>query len=383
MTATVAAHRAKERWFLDRGLPSVLTRRARLRAIWSRSAPCLAFFATLAAVSATTYWLTGRQEYVGAPVVVQRIGLAAALLSIPMAAGIGWFVARMLTDHAQTIVSTVSAVVALVSGAVKGLTFQQHLGYLVTGVVSVVLVLALTASGLGSVIGWAVRLALTQIVAVWGLMIRALPVVLLSVLVFFNTAVWTLVATLSTARFGLALAIFVFIAAAFVVEGTMEHATPTLMAATTSSCYAERLANSPFADMPDPAEVRPLARGEHFNIIVILAATQLARILTVAFVTWMLFFVMSLVLITPELLRTWSQHTPTYETLLGYPIPVAQALIKMTLFLGALTFMYVSARAVGDGEYRYKFLDPLIDDLELTLLARNRYVSNPPDYRTG
>src|SRR5689334_16146551 len=150
MTATVAAHRAKERWFLDRGLPSVLTRRARLRAIWSRSAPCLAFFATLAAVSATTYWLTGRQEYVGAPVVVQRIGLAAALLSVPMAAGIGWFVARMLTDHAQAIVSTVSAVVALVSGAVKGLTFQQHLGYLLTGVVSVVLVLALTASGLGS-----------------------------------------------------------------------------------------------------------------------------------------------------------------------------------------------------------------------------------------
>jgi hypothetical protein len=58
----------------------------------------------------------------------------------------------------------------------------------------------------------------------------------------------------------------------------------------------------------------------------------------------------------------------------GYPIPVSQALIQMTLFLGALTFMYVSARAVGDGEYRYKFLDPLVEDLKLTLLARNRYL---------
>lgn len=58
----------------------------------------------------------------------------------------------------------------------------------------------------------------------------------------------------------------------------------------------------------------------------------------------------------------------------GYPIPVPQALIQMTLFLGALTFMYVSARAVGDGEYRYKFLDPLVEDLKLTLLARNRYL---------
>ena len=36
--------------------------------------------------------------------------------------------------------------------------------------------------------------------------------------------------------------------------------------------------------------------------------------------------------------------------------------------------MYVSARAVGEGEYRYKFLDPLVEDLKLTLLVRNRYL---------
>ena len=43
------------------------------------------------------------------------------------------------------------------------------------------------------------------------------------------------------------------------------------------------------------------------------------------------------------------------------------SLIHMCLFLGALTFMYVSARAVGDGDYRTMFLDPLIDDLHTTL----------------
>jgi hypothetical protein len=43
------------------------------------------------------------------------------------------------------------------------------------------------------------------------------------------------------------------------------------------------------------------------------------------------------------------------------------------MFLGALTFMYVSARAAGDGEYRAQFLDPLMDDLRLTLVARDRY----------
>jgi hypothetical protein len=130
---TARAHRAAERWFLDRGLPSVLTQQARLRAIWPRSAPFLAFLATLEACSAATYQLTGRHEYIGAPIAVQRIGLAVALLALPVAAGVGWFVARMLTDHAQAIISTVSAVIGIVSGTLKGLTFQQHLAYLIAG----------------------------------------------------------------------------------------------------------------------------------------------------------------------------------------------------------------------------------------------------------
>ena len=35
--------------------------------------------------------------------------------------------------------------------------------------------------------------------------------------------------------------------------------------------------------------------------------------------------------------------------------------------------MYISARAVGDGDYRSTFLDPRIDELRVALIARNRY----------
>ena len=59
--------------------------------------------------------------------------------------------------------------------------------------------------------------------------------------------------------------------------------------------------------------------------------------------------------------------------MLGFTLPVPDSLIHMTLFLGALTFMYISARAAGDAEYRSTFLDPLIDDPHTTLIARNRY----------
>jgi hypothetical protein len=123
-------------------------------------------------------------------------------------------------------------------------------------------------------------------------------------------------------------------------------------------------------------EVQSLTRRERFNVVLTLVTSQLARILTVVFVTQMVFFVVGLVMLTPELLREWTQHSPTHATLFGYPIPVPEAFINMTSFLGALTFMYVSARSVGDGEYRHEFLDPLIEDLKLTLLARNRYLNN-------
>lgn len=93
----------------------------------------------------------------------------------------------------------------------------------------------------------------------------------------------------------------------------------------------------------------------------------------VSVVTAAIFFGFGLLLVSPELLAAWTRGGSREGTLLWMTIPVPQALIQITWFLGALTFMYVSARSVGDGEYRSRFLDPLIEELEVRLLARSRY----------
>ena len=67
--------------------------------------------------------------------------------------------------------------------------------------------------------------------------------------------------------------------------------------------------------------------------------------------------------------------------IMGMTLPVPQALIQISMFLAAMTFMYVSARAVGDADYRTRFMDPLIDDLRLTLVARSRYRAAVPAHR--
>jgi hypothetical protein len=163
----------------------------------------------------------------------------------------------------------------------------------------------------------------------------------------------------------------------FVISGVFEQAKPLLESATASARHAERLVGTPFEEMSEPSDPDPLTKGEWLNVVFILAATQIAQILMVAVVTATVFFALGLIVLSPELLAAWTRNGSTDGQLLGMTLPIPQPLIHVTLFLAALTFMYISARAVGDGEYRSRFLDPAIDDLKLTLLARNRYRNNP------
>lgn len=361
---------AAETWFLERGLPAVLTQRARLRKVWSRSAPALAGFAVISVCLFVIYLLTGSTDIDvdGVPTTVEWFALAVVGLALPLAALAGWLVSRMTTDRARAVASAMSAVLSLAAPAVS-----HELGDTVVAGAIVVLVLVLTASGLGSVLGWAARLTLSQLAAVGDLLVGALPVVLLTVLVFFNSPVWGMASTVSRARLWAAVAFLVLIAATFVVSGLLNRAKPTLEAATASARHAERLEGTPFTDLPDLAEPDRLTRLERFNVVFVLAATQITQILMVAIVTGILFLMLGLILLSPELLALWTRNGPSDGTVLGMTFPVPQALIHVTMFLSALTFMYVSARAVVDAEYRARFLDPLIDDLKLTLLARNRY----------
>lgn len=53
---------AAESWFLQRGLPSVLTRRARWRRLWPRSAPALAAYAMVLACVTVVDVAAGGQD---------------------------------------------------------------------------------------------------------------------------------------------------------------------------------------------------------------------------------------------------------------------------------------------------------------------------------
>ena len=92
----------------------------------------------------------------------------------------------------------------------------------------VVAALVLTACGVGSILGWGLRTAMDNLASIGALFVRALPVVLLTVLVFFNTYVWSMASTISRPRLWLALMFLGLIAVAFVTSATVDKVRPIL-----------------------------------------------------------------------------------------------------------------------------------------------------------
>ncbi|AQA04957.1 hypothetical protein BVC93_23965 [Mycobacterium sp. MS1601] len=366
--------RDAERWFLRRGLPSVVTTRARWRRLGPRSAPAMAAVAVLLLVGPALTLVNGskRIHIEGDPTPREWAVIAVLLAALPTMLVAAKVVSRVTDDRLRLVIAVGALVLCVGQDLISTPRSDVPLEILGTSV-AVGLVLTANGLGVGAVIGWGIRLTLSRFTAVGALFARALPVVLLTVLVFFNGYVWSMAASVSRDRMWLLITFMTAIAVAFLATGLIERARPLLATAKVRETDSASLAGTPFADMADPAEPDPPSRGERVNVVFVLLATQLIQIATVAVLTGGIFLTMGLIALSPELLDNWTQGSPDQGTWLGMTLPIPQALIHVSMFLTALTFMYVSARSVGDGEYRSEYLDPLIDDLRLTLVARNRY----------
>ena len=365
---------ATETWFLRRGLPSVLTRRARWRRLWGRSAPALAGASVLVVAIAVTAWASDDRtiDIDADPSASEWVILGALTLTLPLVGVVTWLVARVANPRRRAVIAAAAACTAAVAALLSALAVGR-IAPIVDTVLLGAAILLLTGVGVGSVLGWALRLTVSHLATAGELVTRALPVVLLTVLVFFNGYVWSMASRIGRDRMWLVIGFMALIAISFLFSGVIERARPVLAGGSAGAVEADGLAGSPFAAMPDHAHGERLRRGERANVVFVVMASQITQIATVAVVTAAIFFVLGLLVLSPEVLAAWTTNGSTQGTWLGMTLPVPQALIHVTMFLGALTFMYVSARSVGDGEYRKQFLDPLVDDLRLTVVARNRY----------
>jgi len=311
----------------------------------------------------------------GRPDLAEGFVLAILVLVLPAAGVAGWFVAKIDSTVQRVLIANLAlAIIAL--GAVFGGPSARIVVNLIIWGALVGAVLALTATGVGSILGWAAELTLTNLAYAAGMFVRALPVVLLTFLVFFNTYVWLMTSLISRGRLWLGMGFLFLIAAAFLVSSTLTEVRPLLTAPGAVAGDADKLAGTPFEGVPDPPHSRGLSLGERLNTVFVVAASQVVHVLTVAIMTGTVFFVLGLILVSPAVLDAWTRGAGSPDgRLMGMTLPIPDSLIQTTMLLTAITFMYLAAKAVTDTQYRAQFLDPILDDLRLTIVALGRYRS--------
>ena len=371
---TTDQRESAERWFLERGLPYVLRPGALVRRVWLRSAPALAAFGVMMLFSIIVVAVTGKHtiDIDGSPTRAEWFVLAVVVVVVPVASVAGWLVSRTSDARLRAATVVVSLVLAVL-GAIFGGPSPRFLVDAIAEAVVIAAILLCTATGIGAVSGWAVRIMLTNLASIGDLFVRALPVLLLTMLVFFNGPAWKMAATVTRGRLWLALLFLVLIAASFLLSGMLGQVRPILAPEAKRPEHAQMLVGTPFEHLPDRPRRKPLSKAERINVVFVLALSQFVRVLTVALSTGLIFLVFGLILISPDLLIELTGQGRFDGEILTMTLPIPQALIQMVMFLTALTFMYLAARAVGDKEYRAQYLDPLVEELLLTLVARDRY----------
>ena len=371
---STAERDAVERWFLQRGLPAVLKPGALLHRVWSRSAPALAALATFATNTILVAMLAGDRavDIAGTPTATEWLVLALLTVVTPAAVLMGWLVSRIAGVQRRLLVANASLALIALGAFFGGVSTRQHFN-LVFAAVCLAIILAATATGLGSILGWSARMTLANLAQSMRLLGRALPVVLLTFLVFFNGNVWLMSAVISRERLWLGTGLLYLIAAAYLVSGTQQRVLSVLSSPKPTSAVDAKLAGTPLENVSGTTTNEKLSTAERVNVVFVVAASQLAFVFVVAAITGMIFFVLGLILISPDLLGMWTQHLGSTDgRLLNMTIPVPDPLIQISMMLTAITFMYLAAKAATELDFRARFLDPMLEDLEVTLLARAR-----------
>ncbi|MHA0289596.1 hypothetical protein ACXYX3_24545 [Mycobacterium sp. C3-094] len=314
-------------------------------AVVRRSAPALAAWATLMLAELYVLVASGDQDIdiSTSPTIADWSVLVVLAALVPLMAGVAFAVSRIASTRARAVIAWGSVVVGLASDTYEAGGWTAF-GTEAVDVAVVLVILGATGCGFGAILAWALRTTFTHLRSAGQLFARALPVVLLTLLVFFNNTVWYIAANLETSRIWLLAGGMAAIALTFTVTESIHACRPLI------------------ADIEPP-----LRRSERVKVVAVVSLAQSIQALVVALVTGVIFFVMGLVVLNDTVLDHLTDGNPARSQWLDIALPIDQALAHIALILSAMTFMYLSARAATDAKHRTDFVDPLLDDLRATL----------------
>jgi hypothetical protein len=386
MTMSELDSRKAEQWFRRRGLPAVVRGLEQNLAV--RIAPAVAWLGLSDLLYDVLMFVDGDSAF------SSRLENAVFLLfyTVTLVGSVvfplvgAWLAANWARDRAlddrglgiALVIIGCYAVVWPVGAGVLGgsLRWSAVAGDVLLSVLVVVGLLALTAVGMGSIFGWALRAALRQLRSIGTMTSRAMPLLLLVTTFGFYTAeIWQSAGQIPRDQIWLVLGFFavlggLFLSSVFAAE---------LRALSTG--WRDRLGAlpaDPFGTEGVSADgsAPPFTRLERANMLLILLLTQLLQALVFAMVVFAAFAVLGKLTVPDAAIKSWVSHDPTPGELFGVQVPMANELVQVCLFIAAFSTLYFIATIVTDAAQRKTFFDPVLEHLEVSLAGRAVYLAH-------
>ena len=368
-------------WFLHRGLPLVLTRRVRSRGLIERSAPMISSVGALTAVTMMAAELTGDDPDYG--YAARLGGIAGVLLAAPFAlyavhrrsTALGELVRRWGAWLAMAIFVIVMPI------TVNGWSGESAAEAPVFVLISL-LAIWLTYLGFGSIASWAFRFAWVQLGAMGTLMSRALPLLMLTVVIYFTGELWQLATRVSRQRLWETIGFLAALALVFMVTTIRDEVQALRDDRAGQSDPARLLAGTPLA-LPSGGqpERTPLSRAEQINAVAVMVVAQAIQVVLFTAGLFAFFLALGIIAIPDDVTVLWAAETtcavgqpPCAGTWFGVHIPVPQTMVHMSLLVAVLSGLYFTVSTSTDPQYRERFFEPLIADVAVSLAGRDAYL---------
>ncbi len=339
-----------DHWLRAQGLPTLvplrrwgddLPRRIAPGVVWLTGLQLLALLALLALSG-----IGGNDLYSNAALAWLLVGSAAlAVLPVLIALWIRRVLARV---RRANLVASTMVVAALVVDIALSAALGDYgvLAEFAFGLAGLVLIAVITWSGVGALIAWTLRSAVTNLGAVRHMATIALPVILLLVIfAFFSAEPWQLTDSLSWPRlFGFGLVIW-FIGA-FVV-----------LPASWRSVMSD--------DERRPR--RPLSGLQQLNVLLVMIISQLLMAAMFATLLTTILVIVGDISVTRTTQRAWVGHRPVDWVVSDQTMPVTVNLLKAAVFLSLVAALSFVISSVSDREYRQHFFDPMLERIAAAL----------------
>ena len=345
---------AYERDFRKAGLPLFTEEYSASRDIFNRAVPLLGLVLLLEILGPLNSDWTLAQNLialvVSLAVILAAMGITNRLRGRP-------FLSRMKRVGKAELAGFV-ILPALLPGLISG-HWGIALSTAIFNLVLLVLIFGVVGFGLLSIIRWAISRLLGELSRSLGLLVKAVPLLMIfSLILFLTPELWQVFGQLDDLSLALLVGMFVALGSAFLIARLPGE--------------VESLEKSAGGDGPE------LNSRQRFNVGLVLFVSQSLQVLLVALAVAAFFVLFGLLTINAELISGWITETP--EVLFGFGIgdreaQVTTELLRVAGAIAAFTGLYFAISMLTDDLYRREFLHQITDEMKMTFRKRAEYLA--------